>query len=542
MASENPQLSGWHGWADDDDDEILIQLHDWVEPKVRSGWRLGGWVKTLALISVAFAVAVGSVGGYLYWRARSALNELHAGAKQGIVSQAKLALNVAPSNPLAARLAKNPKRYYFLQNVSTGTTDGAGVSGAQTILMLGSDRRWGETGGRSDTIMLLRVLPGQNAISILSIPRDLRVPIPGHGYDKVNAAFSYGGDKLLIETLRDYFGITINHFIEVNFRGFQDIINSLHGVYIPVDQRYYNYNDGSAATDYANINLQPGYQLLNATNALAYVRYRHGDSDFYRTARQQLFLREVTRQVKADKYDFSRMSGLINAFAKATVSDINSIGEVWKLADTARQTPSDRVARLTVNADSLVLNGIDYLQASSQELDDSLAQWLHPDWKVKTQQQTVRLIKKHKSGAVTPASPTSDLVSDDGRAAQLFAPLGAGMKMCHPTMLPPGYYWPSSDGGRDYTLAGHPATAAYATSSSGNSILWMATTWQTPPILDSPTQSVYKDGRTYRLYFDSGVLRQVAWQIGATQMWVTNTLRNDLTSAEMMALATSCVS
>jgi LCP family protein required for cell wall assembly len=163
-------------------------------------------------------------------------------------------------------------------------------------LIIGSDHRFtdGTAPSRSDTLMLARIDPKRNLISLLSIPRDLYVDIPGYGMDKINAAYSDGQDKLAVETVKQLTGLRINYEINVDFHGFMALVNDLDGVYLSVDQRYYHSQTGVAAgsaDSYSAINLQPGYQLLSGKNALAFARYRHTDSDFYRTARQQQFLR-----------------------------------------------------------------------------------------------------------------------------------------------------------------------------------------------------------------------------------------------------------
>jgi hypothetical protein len=113
------------------------------------------------------------------------------------------------------------------------------------------------------------------------------------------------------------------------------------------------------------------------------------------------------------------------------------------------------------------------------------------------------------------------------------------MRTCAPTALPQGYSWPA-DAARSYVLSGHPAVALYGTAGSGDSVLWMYTTWQDPPVLGKRTASLTRGGRTYDLYTQHGKLREVAWHVGATRVWITNTLESALTNAQMLALARSC--
>ena len=112
--------------------------------------------------------------------------------------------------------------------------------------------------------------------------------------------------------MRKLTGVPINYLITVNFRGFKQIVDRLGGVWLDIDRRYYNENDGSASTNFSDIDLQPGYQRLDGANALAFVRFRHTDSDFYRLARQQAFVRAFKDQV-AHHFDVRKLPGIVSA-------------------------------------------------------------------------------------------------------------------------------------------------------------------------------------------------------------------------------------
>jgi succinyl-diaminopimelate desuccinylase len=165
------------------------------------------------------------------------------------------------------------------------------------ILLIGSDTRPQGDPGRSDSLILVRMDPTHDFISMLSFPRDLYVPIPGLGMDKINAAYSQGPAKT-IETVRELTGEDVNGYVIVDFTGFAKLVDAVGGVYLDIDRRYYNKNIGTLATNFADIDLQPGYQRLDGADALSYVRYRHTDSDYDRIARQQQFLSELKRQTK----------------------------------------------------------------------------------------------------------------------------------------------------------------------------------------------------------------------------------------------------
>ena len=160
-----------------------------------------------------------------------------------------------------------------------------------TALVIGSDHRSTDGAGpsRSDTLMLVRIDPATKEISMLSLPRDLWVPINGVCCDKINAAYSGGGVKLALRTVQDYTGIKVNYLVVVDFSGFTRLVNTFDGVYVNVDQYYFHENT-PGTEQYSEINIPPGYQLLKGDDALAFARYRHTDSDFYRNARQQLVL------------------------------------------------------------------------------------------------------------------------------------------------------------------------------------------------------------------------------------------------------------
>ena len=177
-------------------------------------------------------------------------------------------------------------------------------AGAPAIaLVIGSDHRYtdGSAPARSDTLMLVRLDPRTHLISLLSLPRDLWVNIPGYGQDKINAAYSDGGPKLTLETVKELTGLHVNYLIGVNFHSFVSLVNNLGGVYIPVDEAYIHTEAANNALPpgerWSVINLLPGYQLLNGANALAFSRFRHTDSDFYRNARQQTFLHAFEQKV-----------------------------------------------------------------------------------------------------------------------------------------------------------------------------------------------------------------------------------------------------
>lgn len=169
-----------------------------------------------------------------------------------------------------------------------------------TILVLGSDKRpkgskepgAAASGERSDTIMLIRLGGGQS--SKLSIPRDTVVPIPGHGEDKINAAYAYGGAALSIKTISDWTGITIDHLVEIDLANFPKFIDALGGIDVKTPCVISDINGGTRNGG-VSIRLKAGENHLNGKQALAFARTRHnrcvaGYDDIDRAKAQQLML------------------------------------------------------------------------------------------------------------------------------------------------------------------------------------------------------------------------------------------------------------
>ena len=192
----------------------------------------------------------------------------------------------------------------------------------ENILIMGADSDLDGTSRRSDTIMLVRVNPQGECMSILSIPRDMIVNIPGVGKDKINAAFAIGGVPLAIDTVRDLTGQPVHHFVLVDYTGFEKAVDTLGGVYVDVDRRYFNDNSNALWGEaYEPIDIYPGYQKLNGKDALAFVRFRHTDSDFMRIARQQYFINDAKAQ--SMKWgNLTKIPELTDVFASNTTSDI----------------------------------------------------------------------------------------------------------------------------------------------------------------------------------------------------------------------------
>ena len=236
------------------------------------------------------------------------------------------------------------------------------------ILVVGSDTRaTNGAGGRSDTLMIVHIDPTSNFLSILSIPRDLQVEVPGHDLQKINAAYSFGGPALTIKTVSELTGIKLDHYMEVDFAAFEDITNTLGGVYVDVDRTY---NDGQ-------IQFAPGYQLLNGLKSLEYVRTRHDlNGDFGRMERQQHFLDAVREQAMG--WDLPlKLPSLIKGLFKNLSTDLHTT-DFLKLAYWAVKLDGSRMKQVHIVGDTQTIDNISYVIASSGTIASAVTDFLTP--------------------------------------------------------------------------------------------------------------------------------------------------------------------
>jgi LCP family protein required for cell wall assembly len=189
-------------------------------------------------------------------------------------------INKVDAMPAGARPADTPGTTYLL----VGSDSRQGLSAAERK-KLGTGSAAGQ---RTDTIMLMHV-PKSGPTALISLPRDSYVPIPGHGKNKINAAFSFsdGGPKLLIQTVEGVTGLRVDHYVEIGFGGFASIIDSVGGVQMCLPKAM---KDAKA-----HINLPKGCQQLDGTTALGYVRARYSDplGDLGRVQRQRQMIGAV---------------------------------------------------------------------------------------------------------------------------------------------------------------------------------------------------------------------------------------------------------
>lgn len=185
-----------------------------------------------------------------------------------------------------------------------------------TIMVLGRDTRDAEAdAGRADIIMLVHLDPERNTCSLLSIPRDCWVEIPGHGEDKINAAYAYGGEELMIKTISSFLGAEINHYVTLDFEGFMELIDALGGVDITIERPIVDPKSGA--------NFSAGNHHLTGEQALAYTRSRSTElGDIGRIQRQQQLFREIIKQKLNVRY-LSSVPYYFNILVDNTRTDLD---------------------------------------------------------------------------------------------------------------------------------------------------------------------------------------------------------------------------
>src|SRR3954452_17073988 len=418
---------------------------------------------------------------------------------------------------------------------------------AQTLLILGSDRRpknnvEGGSGARSDTIMLVRLNPHKEATAIMSLPRDLKVQIPGHGVDKINASYEYGGPALTLETVKRLPRLNINHVINVTFTGFWRAVNAIGCVYTDVDCDYFN-----DSAEFTYINIDPGYQRLCARQALQYVRYRHTDTDLVRSARQQDFLRQMKQQVTYTDL-ISKRDRLVKIFGRntATDPDLRSRSEVLRLLKLALSAAPKPIQEIHFEGEI----GPSFVEASNAQVKKLVQRFLDVKESAGPRGQAPgeRLVRKprrkkrhdHESLNLYDASVTGK----DQALQAVQAGAGGSLPVYYPTLLlnssqfaqPPRVYKLM---GTDKKRHGAFRMVVRRTNAFGEYYGVQGTTWKNPPILDNPSETRKVGGREFKLFFAGDRLRLVAWRTPKATYWISNTLLQTLDKKQMMAIARS---
>lgn len=188
------------------------------------------------------------------------------------------------------------------------------------VMILGVDERADDV-GRSDTLMVATLDTESGKGALLSVPRDTRLAIDGHGYDKANHAYAFGGHALSMSTVENLLGVPMDHYLIINTSAFERIIDAIGGVDINVEKRMH-YEDPWDDNGGLVIDLYPGEQHMDGKKAIQYVRYRDGEGDIGRIGRQQKFMKAVLAKVISPEI-LPRLPKLIEEVSSAVKTDMS---------------------------------------------------------------------------------------------------------------------------------------------------------------------------------------------------------------------------
>ena len=269
-------------------------------------------------------------------------------------------------DPLAAR-ALTPQKGLLLSNASN-------------ILVLGADAgsksRQG-TQGRSDTIILIRTDPDNHKIALLSIPRDLRVEIPRHGTQKINAAYAFGGPTLAVKTVERVTGLRMNHVVVVDFSTFGEVVDALGGVTINVPHPILSNKFECPRHTQAQCARWPGWrfrkgpQEMNGRTALIYSRIRENkldpsESDFTRGERQQAVIQAMADETTSFS-TFLKAPFIGDDLVRPLATDL-SAGQILQLGWVKRRTPSSGWLRCRLGGTIANFGGASYVIGSEENV------------------------------------------------------------------------------------------------------------------------------------------------------------------------------
>ena len=228
------------------------------------------------------------------------------------------------------------------------------------FLVLGADAAPEDPVGRADTIIIARVDFQKNTATMVSMPRDSRVNIPGYGMDKINHSYHFGGAPLTIKTIEEWTGISINHYVVVNFNGFAKIVDALGGVDVNVKERMVDDELGDP--------IDAGPQHMDGTTALYYVRFRNtAMGDFTRIEDQQNFARSLIQQSKKFQTAF-KIPNLIKILSENVETDM-SVSELLTYGNAVRSFKESNLTTVMLPGTPDMIDGVSYVIPNQDKVD-----------------------------------------------------------------------------------------------------------------------------------------------------------------------------
>ena len=249
------------------------------------------------------------------------------------------------------------------------------VKDKTTVLIMGVDMREDDV-GRSDTMMIATIDPKLDKASLLSVPRDTRVRIAGYGFDKINAAYAFGGEPLAEKTAENLLGIDIDHYVIINTKSFVKIIDAIGGIDIDVEKRMY-YEDPWDDDGGLYIDLYPGMQHMDGKTAVTYVRYRDSEGDIGRIHRQQKFMEACMDKIVSPDI-ITRIPAVVREIVDAIDTDM-TFRQLLEIVGALKAAQQNGLATEMVPGYPLYIDGISYWMPDVEELRFAVAAGLGVD-------------------------------------------------------------------------------------------------------------------------------------------------------------------
>jgi LCP family protein required for cell wall assembly len=297
---------------------------------------------------------------------------------------------------------------------------------AAIALVVGYDHRKGiESAGpsRSDTMMLVRADPVTKTISLLSFPRDLLVTLycpdksgapVAQGRGKINGAYALCESQGSLATVKQLTGLPVNYLITVDFHGFKEVVDRVGGVWLDIDRRYYNKNVGGSS-NYADINIQPGYQRLTGGAALEFVRFRHTDSDLVRLARQQEFVKSFKQQISSSlsAFDLPKLVTAVTHNVEVGSTGSSELGQqILRYALFAYQLPNGHFFQTKL--DDLGQDSAYNILASEDSIQKAIQEFQSPDVEAPAKATAAALGRKLRTKAPQPKETKVYVLNGNG--------------------------------------------------------------------------------------------------------------------------------
>jgi polyisoprenyl-teichoic acid--peptidoglycan teichoic acid transferase len=490
---------------------------------------------SLGVVAFLIVAAGGVLGGSYLWFA-----EKVSSANQRTPEPVQQALAEKPSTTLVS-IAQSPE--------------------AMNIILLGSDNRskTSDEGSRSDTIMVLHVDPKLDFATLLSIPRDLYVSIAGHGKNRINAAYAYGGAELTIKTVKNLLGLDINKYVEVGFGAFEKIVDSLGGVYLDIDRLYDTESPRPT-------HLQPGYRLVSGSDALLFARYRFDQNvDFGRMIRQQRVLAAVREQAMGWSLPL-KVPSLAGTILDETATNL-SANELINLAYWLVKLDGNHIKQIVITADSKRIDSMVVLVPDKDTIKAAVTKLLTApgsESTATTESGETTTTSSDSGGATltttasepetttstsTESTSTTETAQGTTKVANAAmwkaAQEEAGFTLEAPSYLPPNldyaYKMPETGGTYQIDPKGKSKPAVrmmYRYKSADLYVGITATTWTDAPVASKGVE-VEQDGIKYTVVGTSGKVDHIWWKKDKVLYWISNTLMYTVNEKELLKMAAS---